>query len=100
MFHKEKIDEAVNLVVISKLNVSERVKTVDWISTIAFNFKLRERTLGMAIECFDFYLERNSNSFNHDNYQFLGLSCLFLASKYEEIYPPNIQVNLNKYKFL
>lgn len=93
MFQKEKVQTKLTLQASSKINLFERSKTIDWLSIISYNFNLLEKTLALAIECFDFYLERNCKTFDHNEYQFLGLSSLFMASKYEEIYPPNAKVS-------
>lgn len=90
MFKKEKTQDQVNLLQ-TRFDIEKRASTIDWISTISYNFNLLEKTLALAVECFDYYLERNSNKIEHEEYPFLGLASLFLASKYEEIYPPNAQ---------
>jgi hypothetical protein len=93
MFQKEKTQTKVNLLYSNKINRKKRANTIDWMSTISFNFNLLEKTLGLAVECFDFYLERNADQLDPNEYSFLGLASLFMASKYEEIYPPNAQVD-------
>ena len=90
MFQKEKTQKKVNLLQ-TRFNSEKRASTIDWISTISYNFNLLEKTLALAVECFDFFLERNSDQIDTEEYPFLGLAALFLASKYEEIYPPNAQ---------
>ena len=92
LFSKEKSQGNLSIDACPNLDLKERTKTIEWLSTISYNFKLLEKTLALAVETFDFYLERNSERFDVSEYQFLGLSCLFMASKYEEIYPPNAQV--------
>ena len=98
MFQKEKTQTKVNLLYTNKINRKKRAVTIDWISTISFNFNLLEKTLALAVECFDYYLERNAENVDPNEYSFLGLASLFMASKYEEIYPPNAQVYI--YLFL
>ena len=51
-------------------------------------FKLLPETLFIAINMIDRYTERNQIS--RKDYQLIGVSCLMIAGKYEEIYPPNI----------
>lgn len=92
MFHKEKTQAKVDVLYANRLDVRKRADTIDWVSTISYNFSLLEKTLNLAVECFDFYLERNAEQVDPDEYPFLGLAALFMASKYEEIYPPNAQV--------
>ena len=92
MFHKEKTQTKINLLFCNKINKKKRADTIDWISTISFNFNLLEKTLNLAVECFDYYLYHNPHHLDPNEYSFLGLASLFMASKYEEIYPPNAQV--------
>lgn len=94
MFQKEKNQTKINLLYSNKIHKKNRANTIDWMSTISYNFNLLEKTLALAVECFDYFLERNADTFDPNEYSFLGLASLFMASKYEEIYPPNAQVCL------
>ena len=70
--------------------ISDRMKTIlyDWLTCIAEQFKLRERTLFLALEFVELFM--NSNCVSKDDFQLVGISCLFVSAKYEEIYPPKI----------
>ena len=95
MFRKEKIDKYLNLQKIDSIDYTERSKTINWMTVISFYFRLLEKTLALAIECFDLYLQNfysKKGPFEKINYEFLGLASLFMASKYEEIYPPSARV--------
>lgn len=72
--------------------MQERSKTIEWLTIISTNFNLLEKTLALAIECFDLHLQKRGVSLQPFEYQFIGLASLFMASKYEEIYPPNAKV--------
>lgn len=61
-------------------------------STIASDYKLLEKTLALAVEVLDMFLERTPEKIEPDEYPFLGVAALFMASKYEEIYPPTAKV--------
>lgn len=76
------------------INFKERSKTIEWLTIIGVNFNLLEKTLGLAIECFDIYIQSKGDDVDVDDYQFIGLASLFMASKYEEIYPPTAKVML------
>ena len=62
---------------------------MDWLIDVHRKFKLREKTLFMAINLTDRYLQ--IARVQKSNFQLLGISCLFSASKYEEIYPPPLK---------
>jgi len=59
---------------------------VDWIIDVHGKFKLREQTLFMAVNLVDRMIERSI--INRHDFQLVGITSLFIASKYEEIYPP------------
>lgn len=58
---------------------------------MAADYRLLEKTLALAVETLDVYLEHNAEKLSPEEYPFLGLAALFMASKYEEIYPPTAQ---------
>lgn len=70
------------------LNDSMRKILVDWLIDVHRKFKLRHETLFMAVNIIDRFLGQTSESIPKGKFQLFGVSCLFIASKYEEIYPP------------
>lgn len=92
MFSREKLQTRVGLAQSGRVDRRKRAATIDWMSTVASDFKLLEKTLALAVEVLDLFLERASERTEPDEYPFLGVAALFMASKYEEIYPPNAQV--------
>ena len=68
--------------------VTEKMRRilVDWLVDVHESFELREQTLHLALS----YLADYSavRSISKDEYQLVGIACLWIASKYEEIYPP------------
>ncbi len=62
---------------------------LDWLVEVHANFKLLPETLFITVNLIDRYsalcqIERK-------NYQLLGVTCMLIAAKYEEIYPPYIK---------
>lgn len=59
---------------------------VDWLVDVHDSFELKEQTLYLALS----YLSDYSAACQiaKDEYQLVGITCLWIASKYEEIYPP------------
>ena len=74
----------------SGLNEQMRKILVDWLVDVHRKFKLRPATLFMAINIVDRYLELTTDSISKSKYQLFGITCLFIAAKYEEIYPPGL----------
>lgn len=99
MFNKEKSDELMDNSKAHSVDLTERSRAIDWIIIISFYFKLLEKTIALAVECFDIYISKNQSSLDVREYQFIALASLFMASKYEEIYPPSAQVTFKSYLF-
>ena len=60
---------------------------------------LRQETLYLSINLFDRYIQKifSENKISED-LNIIALTCLFIASKYEEIYPPYLKEFLESYK--
>ena len=52
-------------------------------------FKLKEETLFLAVNIIDRYLSQQT--ITKEKFQLLATTALFIATKYEEIYPPTGQ---------
>lgn len=61
---------------------------VDWLVDVHRKFKMRSETLFLALSTMNRYLEKNE--VRKEIFQLVATTCLFIASKYEEIYPPII----------
>lgn len=71
------------------INPVMREILVDWLSDVTVKFRLLSETLFMAVNLIDRYL--SIKSIMRDRLQLLGITTLFIASKYEEIYPPQLK---------
>jgi cyclin-A len=62
---------------------------VDWMVDVHQSFELRAETLFLAFK----YLEEFQSKvpIRKEDYQLVGTACLWVASKYEEIYPPRMK---------
>lgn len=59
---------------------------IDWLVDVHLNFKLQSETLFMTVNLIDRYTQAVWVS--KGEFQLVGVACMFIASKYEEIYPP------------
>lgn len=66
-----------------------RAILIDWVIDVHLKFKLTAETLFLGVSVLDRYLSKHQIS--REKFQLLGISCLFLASKYEDIYPPDLK---------
>ena len=70
--------------------ISDRMRgiLVDWLIGVHKKYVLRPETLYLTIDMIDRYCECQKVSRRH--FQLLGITALFVASKYQEIYPPEM----------
>lgn len=73
----------------SQITPKMRHILVDWINEVHLQFKLETETYHMAISIIDRYLQATPEV-ERRKLQLVGVTALFLASKYEELYPPEI----------
>ncbi len=72
-----------------EINERMRAILVDWLIDVQVKFKLREETLWLTINLMDRYLERRAVA--QSRLQLVGAAAMFLAAKYEEIFPPEMR---------
>eukprot|EP01124_Arcella_intermedia_P016696 TRINITY_DN232_c0_g1_i1.p1 TRINITY_DN232_c0_g1~~TRINITY_DN232_c0_g1_i1.p1 ORF type:complete len:374 (+),score=61.99 TRINITY_DN232_c0_g1_i1:162-1283(+) len=69
-------------------DINEKMRSilVDWLIEVHRMFKLIPETLFLTVSILDRYLSRTAIS--RDHLQLVGVASMFIASKVEEIYPP------------
>lgn len=72
-------------------HINERMRSilVDWLVEVHLKFKLVPETLYLTINIIDRYLDRATVT--RPKLQLVGVTALLIASKYEEIYPPELR---------
>jgi cyclin B len=65
-----------------------RAILVDWIIEVHLKFKLLPETLFITVSLIDRFLERVQ--IKRHNLQLVGVTAMLIASKYEEIYAPEV----------
>ncbi|KAL4335641.1 hypothetical protein GQ457_07G025030 [Hibiscus cannabinus] len=71
------------------VSMNMRGVLVDWLVEVAEEYKLISDTLYLTVSYIDRYL--SINVLNRQRLQLLGVSSMLIASKYEEINPPNVE---------
>lgn len=66
-----------------------RAILLDWLIEVCEVYKLHRETYYLAMDYIDRYLSTHQN-IPKSQLQLIGITCLFIASKVEEIYPPKI----------
>lgn len=72
------------------INLRMRAILVDWLVDVHSQFQLKEETLFLAIRILDDYCAV-TEEISKRTLQLIGVTCLWMASKYEEIYPPKLK---------
>lgn len=62
---------------------------IDWLVEVHYKFKLVPETLYLTVNLIDRYL--SIQQVKRDKLQLVGVTCMFIACKYEEIYPPIVK---------
>jgi len=72
------------------VNGKMRGVLLDWLIEVHNQFKLLQETLYMTIFIIDRYLQADGLHLKRNKFQLLGVTCMFTASKVEEMYAPEI----------
>ncbi|VEU37419.1 unnamed protein product [Pseudo-nitzschia multistriata] len=73
----------------SRINSKMRAMLVDWLVAVHKKFRLQPETLYLCVNIIDRYL--SLARILREHLQLLGVTALFVASKYEEQYPPEVK---------
>jgi len=74
----------------SHINGKMRAVLVDWLIEVHSQFKLLQETLYITIYIIDRYLQQEGMHVKRNKLQLVGVTAMFLASKVEEMYAPEI----------
>jgi hypothetical protein len=72
----------------SEVNDRQRSIVVDWLFEVSNQWKLFDDTIHYAVSYMDRYLFLKHQKV--DTFQLLGATCMWIAAKYNEIYPPEL----------
>ncbi len=66
-----------------------RAVLIDWLIDVHYKFKLEPETIFLTVNLIDRFLEKVCIS--RKKLQLVGVASMFIASKYEEIYAPELK---------
>ena len=69
---------------------------VDWMIEVLSSYKMSEETFFKSVYLMDAYLKRSRVTLQVKELHLIGLTAMFLASKYEEIHPLKLEVIYDK----
>eukprot|EP01041_Mallomonas_annulata_P008985 gene8985-18595_t len=75
----------------SQPHINERMRCIliDWLVEVHLKFKMVPETLYLTVQIIDRFLE--TTQVRRSKLQLVGVAALLVASKYEEIYPPELR---------
>ena len=84
-----------------KVNGVYRAKMVDWMVEVLMAFKCSNQTMFLAINIMDRYFAALNSGFEQRTLELqelhiTGVTCMFMASKYEDVYPLLMKTVFNK----
>ena len=71
------------------VSIIMRAVLIDWLIDVHFQFELTPETIFLTVNLFDRYFQIKKFEVRREKLQLIGITCLLIASKYEEIYPPD-----------
>ncbi|KOO29302.1 hypothetical protein Ctob_005047 [Chrysochromulina tobinii] len=84
----EAIHLAASTYITKQEDINEKMRAIliDWLVEVHLKFKLMPETLYLTVNLIDRYLEKEKIKRSH--LQLVGVTAMFISSKYEEIYAP------------
>jgi hypothetical protein len=69
------------------MNGTLRARMIDWMIEVLTNFKCDDLTFFLAVSIMDRFFKNSPNVLQVADLHIIGVTSMFLASKYEDIYP-------------
>lgn len=91
MITKEQLHSRNPLMMSRHPNLQPRMRSIllNWLSEVSEVYQLHRETYYLAMDYFDRYLSVQSE-IGKQQLQLVGITCLFIAAKMQEIYPPKV----------
>jgi len=76
----------------AKAEISPRMRSIliDWLTQVHNRFALLQETLYLTVDILDRFLQEKIQTVGRKRLQLVGITAMWIASKYEEIYAPAI----------
>ena len=74
-----------------ELTAEMRILLLDWIAQVSSDYALKRQTFHLTMQMIDAFLTRCPRAIPTYEFQKVGITCLHMAAKIEEIYPPHIK---------
>lgn len=71
-----------------EINAKMRRTLIDWLVDVHLKYRLLPETLFICVNLIDRFSSKSL--IKRKDYQLVGVTCMLIAAKYEEIYPPYV----------
>ena len=78
------------------MNSILRARMVDWMIEVLTNFKCDDQTFFIAVSLMDRYFKNCATSKDVSDLHLIGVTSMFLSSKFEDIYPLKMKTVFEK----
>jgi hypothetical protein len=75
-----------------KVTERMRMRMIDWMIEVMSNYKCDENGFFIAVHLMDKYFKLNKEQMQPHELHLVGVTCLFIASKYQDIYPIRLKI--------
>lgn len=64
-----------------------RTKMIDWMAEVLHTFKCSDQTYFLSVYLMDRYFKNSEKVIHSSNLHIIGVCCMYIASKYEDVIP-------------
>lgn len=79
-----------------KVTPNLRARMIDWMIEVLTNFKCDDQTFFLSVSLLDRYFKLKPEVREISDLHIIGVTCMFIASKYEDIYPLKMKMVYEK----
>ena len=69
---------------------------IDWMIEVLTNFKCDDQSFFLSVSLLDRYFKQKTEDREVSDLHIIGVTCMFIASKYEDIYPLKMKMVFEK----
>jgi len=85
-----------------QISASVRAKMIDWMVEVTCAFHMSMETFFLSVKVMDYFLCKSGVKYGDDSVHLIGITCMLVASKYEEVEPFRVKTMVEivaKHKF-
>ena len=79
-----------------KITSNIRTKMIDWMIEVFSVFECMDETFFLSVNIMDLFLQKTKTIFHNEDIHLIGITCMFISSKFQEIYPLSLKNFIHK----